>query len=63
MDSGNELGLWKKYQGRTANGKLRPLVVEALEQVTRRDSALDLGAGALNDTAYLLEQGFKEVCG
>ncbi len=39
----------------------RPLLIDALEYVQEKDDALDLGAGALNDTKYLLSLGFKRV--
>lgn len=61
MDPEHEIERWRNYQNRTASGKPRPLVEEALKYVTQKDSALDLGAGALNDSAYLLETGFKEL--
>jgi tellurite methyltransferase len=39
----------------------RKELVEALQFVQNRESALDLGAGAMQDSKYLLEQGFMEV--
>lgn len=54
---------WAEYQRRTASGKPRPLLVEAFSHVRGKDAALDLGAGALNDTQFLLdlENGFREI--
>lgn len=61
MDTSDEIQKWKTYQVRTENNKPRPLLVEALKYVQDKNIALDLGAGALNDTEYLLKSGFKEV--
>ncbi|MHB1769714.1 MAG: class I SAM-dependent methyltransferase [Minisyncoccota bacterium] len=58
MDAGLK---WKKYQKRTADGKPRPLLVEALSYLSKKDAVLDIGAGALNDTQFLLGHGFREI--
>lgn len=52
---------WQEYFEKTKNKPPRPLLVKALSFVQERDSALDLGAGALNDSAYLLMEGFNHV--
>ncbi len=54
---------WTVYQKRTASGRPRPLLVEALSYVKEKGAAMDLGAGALNDTQFLLdlENGFREI--
>ena len=52
---------WDIYAQKAADRPPRPLLVEALTLTTKRDSAIDLGAGALTDTRYLLEQGFAHV--
>jgi len=52
---------WTAYYAKTKDRGPRPLLVRAVPHVTRRDEALDLGAGALNDTRYLLQEGFKHV--
>ena len=39
----------------------RPLLLNALAYVEFHGRALDLGAGPLNDSRYLLSQGFKKV--
>lgn len=52
---------WKDYFNKTFGRPPRPLLVEALTHLNARDKALDLGAGALNDSAYLLEQNFNHV--
>ncbi|MEI8249040.1 MAG: class I SAM-dependent methyltransferase [Candidatus Taylorbacteria bacterium] len=49
---------WSDYYKVTKAKPPRPLLVKALEYVANRDKAIDLGGGALNDTKYLLEQGF-----
>ena len=53
------MDIWGKYFDKTKNKPPRPLLVEALGYVNERGQALDLGAGALNDSAYLVEQGFN----
>ena len=52
---------WKKYIEKTSTNKPRALLVEALPYVGSREAVLDLGAGALVDSKYLLSQGFKKV--
>ncbi len=52
---------WEKYQKNTATGQPRPLLVEAISYVSQKNVAMDFGAGALNDTQFFLESGFKEV--
>ena len=53
--------VWKEYFENRKNKPPRPLLVRALEFVKNKDTALDFGAGSLNDSIYLLEQGFKCV--
>lgn len=50
---------WLGYYDKTRNKPPRPLLIKALEYVLKRETAFDIGAGALNDTRYLLEQGFE----
>ncbi len=52
---------WKKYAEMTKNKKTRGLLVRALQHLVGRDAALDLGSGALNESAYLLAEGFACV--
>ena len=52
---------WKAYSERTKDQPPRSLLVEAMPLVTSKDAALDLGPGALNDSKYLLDQGFAKV--
>lgn len=49
---------WSDYYKATKAKPPRPLLVKALEFVENKDKAIDLGGGALNDTKYLLDQGF-----
>jgi len=51
--------VWKEYYEKTGNKPPRPLLLKALEQVhTKEKGALDIGAGTLNDTKYLLSKGW-----
>jgi len=52
---------WKSFADATINDPPRPLLVEAVSSCPVKERALDLGAGALNDSMYLLEQGFEHV--
>ena len=52
---------WKAYYERVGQ-KPNQLVVHALEKfVIRKDAALDLGAGNLRDSKFMIEQGFVLV--
>lgn len=52
---------WKKYVEETATRPPRPLLIEAIQYVEEKNEALDLGAGALNDSKHLISEGFKKV--
>jgi len=52
---------WPRYIDKSKNRPPRPLLVRALDFVEDKKSTLDIGAGALNDSRYLLEKGFKQV--
>jgi SAM-dependent methyltransferase len=52
---------WSDYYEATKQGPPRPLLVSALKHVTNKNRAIDIGSGALNDTRYLLGQGFDVV--
>ena len=52
---------WKAYSERTKERPPRELLVKAVAYVPRKGHALDLGPGALNESKYLLEQGFQSV--
>ena len=57
----NNKNNWPEYIDQTKDAPPRPLLIKAVEFVKSKNSALDLGAGALNDTKYLLSKGFKKV--
>ncbi len=50
---------WSEYYEITKAKPPTKLLVKALEYVTDKGKAIDIGAGALKDTRYLLEQGFE----
>ncbi|MFA6095745.1 MAG: class I SAM-dependent methyltransferase [Candidatus Paceibacterota bacterium] len=50
-----------KYIEQAKDAPPRPLLVEAVGYVDDKGEALDLGAGALNDSRHLLSIGFKRV--
>jgi len=52
---------WIKHQQRTAGHRPAPLLVEAVTHVTVRQSALDLGAGSLDECDFPLNAGFQNV--
>jgi tellurite methyltransferase len=52
---------WEAYYAKTKERGPRPLLTKAIPYVVRREKALDLGAGVLNDAKYLLRKGFKHV--
>lgn len=52
---------WRKYYEKTKTNPPRPLLVRALPFVNERNTALDVGAGALVDSQYLLQEGFTSV--
>jgi tellurite methyltransferase len=49
---------WGEYYEITKNNPPSDLLIKALQYVTTKERAIDIGAGALKDTRYLLEQGF-----
>ena len=52
----NQRNVWDEYNEVTKNKPPRKLLTKV---ATTGGYALDLGAGALNDTRYLLEQGYE----
>jgi trans-aconitate methyltransferase len=52
---------WLEFYEITKNKPPSPLLVKAIKFVHEKDSALDLGAGALRDTKLLLQSGFQRV--
>jgi tellurite methyltransferase len=54
-------GGWDDFFEKTKNNPPRVHLVNAIKYIKEKEIALDLGAGALRDTQYLLDQGFKKV--
>jgi|CXWL01.1.fsa_nt_gi ubiquinone/menaquinone biosynthesis C-methylase UbiE len=52
---------WKKYHNQTKERSHSKILAEALEHVVARESALDVGAGTLSDSKFLLSEGFERV--
>lgn len=53
---------WKNYHENTSGDyPPRPFLAKALNYVTNKEEALDLGAGALNDCKFLLKEGFGHI--
>jgi SAM-dependent methyltransferase len=52
---------WNEYIEKTKNNPPRPWLIKALDFVEEKKCALDLGCGALVDTKYLIQHGFKKV--
>ena len=52
---------WSEYYEITKAKPPSKLLVNALEYVVNKGKAIDIGAGALKDTRYLLEQGFEVI--
>lgn len=56
-----QLVTWDAFLQATAKRFIRPLLKEALPYVKAQGIALDLGAGAMNDAAFLVQSGFSVV--
>src|SRR4051812_14200630 len=52
---------WGEFYERTKGKPPQPLLVRAVPYVREKVAALDLGSGALMDSAFLLSAGFKTV--
>lgn len=52
---------WQQYINNTKNQSPQTLLVSALKFAKGKEAALDLGAGALNDSKYLQKVGFKKI--
>lgn len=52
---------WKNYYKKHASRKTREQVVRAVALCLVKDHALDLGAGTLIESKFLLKSGFKKV--
>jgi tellurite methyltransferase len=60
-DKNNVSNPWLSYYEATEAKPTSTLLVEALGYVEDKEKALDLGAGALRDTKFLIDEGFKTV--
>jgi trans-aconitate methyltransferase len=49
---------WSEYYKGTVGNPPNPVLVKAVQYVQCKEKAIDLGAGALNETRYLLSFGF-----
>lgn len=58
---GEAPGRWGKYYERTRDRAPHSSLLESVALVTHKNSALDLGAGSLRDTRFLLQEGFAHV--
>lgn len=52
---------WKNYFNKHRNRKPREQLIRAVSFCVNKENALDIGAGTLVETKYLLENGFKNV--
>lgn len=52
---------WKAYHEKSQERPPSESLVRAIQFVKRRAAALDLGAGSLRDSKYLVDQSFAEV--
>lgn len=52
---------WKTHHALTKDVPPSKLLLRALEYVSRKNRAIDVGAGALRDTRLLLSEGFEVV--
>ena len=52
---------WNAFFEKTKDAEPRKYLVDAIQYVQNNGTALDIGAGALRDTRYLLDQGFEQV--
>jgi len=49
---------WSEYYKITKTKPPSKLLINALEKASKKDNAIDIGAGSLRDTVYLLQEGF-----
>ena len=52
---------WGSFFEKAKDAEPRKYLVDAIQYVETKKNALDLGAGTLRDTRYLLDQGFEKV--
>jgi SAM-dependent methyltransferase len=56
-----EVGNWGPYFDATCQRDCSALLIESLRHVDERGLAVDLGAGAMNDSIRMLHHGFRKV--
>jgi tellurite methyltransferase len=49
---------WNEYYKATKENPPREILLSAISYLHNKNTAIDIGAGSLNDSRYLLEQGF-----
>lgn len=52
---------WKAYYKKIGDSTPRPLLLEAVLKCNHRTQALDIGAGSMSDSFYLLKEDFTSV--
>ena len=57
----SENNRWHSFFEKTKSAEPRKYLVDTIQYVENKNTALDLGAGTLRDTRFLLEQGFGKV--
>lgn len=53
--------VWPGYSEATKDRPVHALTIDAMRYIGEKGRALDLGPGAMNESRFLLEQGFKSV--
>lgn len=51
----------REYNNKRIGSNPWPILVEAINMLQEKNSALDLGAGAMVETRYMVESGFQRV--
>jgi cyclopropane fatty-acyl-phospholipid synthase-like methyltransferase len=54
-----EVPQWSSFYESSKDKQPRQILLDALEYIPQPGTALDIGAGALNETKYLLQHGFE----
>lgn len=61
MQNKKDIDSWENYYNAVGDSAHHKCVEDAVKYVLEKDFALDIGAGNLRDTKYLLSEGFKVV--
>lgn len=59
MANMNPVPKWDKFYENSKDRPLRQLLLDTMEYVKRPGKALDIGAGALKESQFLLDKGFE----